>query len=191
MEYTEQYQLKLPQTTDDVDIGDINDNTQQVENLFLSLLPDSDTIQAVWGSDSPSEATINAAIAKLAQSTPVTMGEEGDALMVTDDGVAWTTPVRIATVTYVGTGDTGVSIALPFDPTFVYILPYGTISNSTRVTILRLSDVAQEAFGVAGSSCKYTGGISYVDGVLTVTTSDVGSWYCNASGNTYICVCFG
>lgn len=194
MEYTEKFNFRLPQTTDDVSIADINFNTQEIEEALITAVMDSEAIQAVWGSDSPEETTVSGAFAKLALSIPVEMGEEEQVLTVTEDGVVWETPLRCVTGTYIGAGSTTISLALPFKPKRLDI--------TERVVGTSAYLPHHQIFNAEYGFANYTNGsyyprnamtsISYDDGVLTMVTAVSNILFCcNNLNKEYLYVAIG
>lgn len=124
MQYTSNYQLNLPQTTDAVRVADFNENTTVIDGL-LAEMEISDTAAAeIWGGNNiPSTVTISGALSKLADTVPSTMGTEGKLLMAGANGASWGSNryypelVRSVTINKTGSINSLASVTTGWDAT--------------------------------------------------------------------------
>lgn len=94
MQYTDYYELNLPETTDAVRVEDLNENTRAIEGILEGILEEIDistiTGAEIWGGNNlPTNITIDGAFSKLAQSIPSTMGTPGTVLTAGANGASW------------------------------------------------------------------------------------------------------
>lgn len=90
MQYTDNYNLKLPQSTDAVCVEDFNENAEIIDGALAVLEISAVTAAEVWGGNSvPTSPTIDGALSKLAQTVPATMGTAGQVLTAGASEAGW------------------------------------------------------------------------------------------------------